>query len=146
MGLGSQLLVVHRRDGLGEHRPGLSAVHKRFQTPHISTWIAGFVVGIPAGILNIDTLAELSNIGTLFAFVLVSLGVIVLRKQQPDRPRSFRVPLVPLFPIISMVCCGVLMMGLPLITWIRFFLWLIIGLVIYFLFSRKHSALATSST
>jgi APA family basic amino acid/polyamine antiporter len=123
--------------------PGMfSKVHSRFQTPHISTWIAGFVVGIPAGILDIDTLAELSNIGTLFAFVLVSLGVIVLRKQQPDRPRSFRVPFVPLFPIISMVCCGVLMMGLPLITWIRFFLWLIIGLVIYFLFSRKHSALA----
>ena len=66
-----------------------SAVHKRFQTPHISTWIAGFVVGIPAGIWDIDTFAELSNIGTLFAFVLVSLGVIVLRKKQPDRPRSF---------------------------------------------------------
>ncbi len=70
-----------------------SAVHQRFQTPHISTWIAGFVVGIPAGIWDIDTFAELSNIGTLFAFILVSAGVIVLRKKQPDRPRSFRVPL-----------------------------------------------------
>ena len=75
-----------------------SAVHPRFQTPHISTWIAGFVVGIPAGIWDIDTFAELSNIGTLFAFVLVSAGVIVLRKKQPERPRSFRVPFVPLFP------------------------------------------------
>jgi len=121
-----------------------SAVHKRFQTPHISTWIAGFVVGIPAGIWDIDTFAELSNIGTLFAFVLVSAGVIVLRRQQPARPRSFRVPLVPLFPLISIVCCVVLMMGLPLLTWLRFFLWLFIGLAIYFPFGRKRSALAGS--
>jgi APA family basic amino acid/polyamine antiporter len=120
-----------------------SSVHKRFQTPHVSTWIAGFVVGIPAGIWDIDTFAELSNIGTLFAFVLVSLGVIVLRRKQPERPRSFRVPLVPLFPIISIVCCVVLMLGLPLITWIRFFLWLAIGLLIYFVFSRRNSELAS---
>jgi basic amino acid/polyamine antiporter, APA family len=119
-----------------------SAVHKRFQTPHISTWIAGFVVGIPAGIWDIDTFAELSNIGTLFAFVLVSLGVIVLRKKQPERARSFRVPFVPLFPIISILCCVVLMLGLPLITWLRFFLWLGIGLLIYFIFSRRNSELA----
>jgi basic amino acid/polyamine antiporter, APA family len=113
--------------------PGLfSRVHPQFRTPHVSTWIAGFVVGIPAGIWDIDTFAELSNIGTLFAFVLVSLGVIVLRNKQPDRPRSFRVPFVPLFPIISIVCCVVLMMGLPLVTWIRFFVWLVIGLAIYF--------------
>jgi APA family basic amino acid/polyamine antiporter len=120
-----------------------SAVHQRFQTPHISTWIAGFVVGIPAGIWDIDTFAELSNIGTLFAFVLVSLGVIVLRRKQPDRPRSFRVPMVPLFPLISIVCCVVLMMGLPLLTWLRFFVWLIIGLAIYFPYGRKRSTLAT---
>jgi basic amino acid/polyamine antiporter, APA family len=119
-----------------------SAVHERFRTPYISTWIAGFVVGIPAGIWDIDTFAELSNIGTLFAFALVSVGVIVLRKKQPDRPRSFRVPLVPLFPMISIACCVVLMMGLPLLTWLRFFLWLIIGLAIYFPFSRKRSTLA----
>ena len=80
--------------------PGMfSRVHPQFQTPHVSTWIAGFVVGIPAGIWDIDTFAELSNIGTLFAFVVVSAGVIVLRKKQPDRPRSFRVPFVPLLPI-----------------------------------------------
>src|ERR1019366_5342255 len=103
------------------------------------------VVGIPAGIWDIDTFAELSNIGTLFAFVLVSAGVIMLRRQQPDRPRSFRVPLVPLFPIISIVCCVVLMMGLPLLTWIRFFVWLIIGFAIYFPFGRKNSALAQES-
>jgi basic amino acid/polyamine antiporter, APA family len=119
-----------------------SVVHERFRTPYISTWIAGFVVGIPAGIWDIDTFAELSNIGTLFAFVLVSAGVIVLRKKQPDRPRSFRCPWVPWLPAFSIVCCVVLMMGLPIRTWIRFFLWLIIGLVIYFAFSRKRSALA----
>ncbi len=119
-----------------------SAVHRRYQTPHISTWIAGFFVGIPAGIWDIDTFAELSNIGTLFAFVLVSIGVIVLRRRQPERVRTFRVPFVPLFPILSIVCCVILMMGLPLITWLRFFVWLAAGLVIYFLFSRRHSTLS----
>jgi len=119
-----------------------SAVHRRYQTPHISTWIAGFFVGVPAGIWDIDTFAELSNIGTLFAFVLVSAGVIVLRARQPGRPRSFRVPLVPLFPLISIGCCLLLMMGLPLLTWLRFFVWLVIGLAIYLPFGRKRSALA----
>jgi APA family basic amino acid/polyamine antiporter len=152
MGMLSSLLVYQygqariwfamSRDGLLP--PMFSTVHKRFRTPHISTWIAGFVVGIPAGLWDIDTFAELSNIGTLFAFVLVSVGVIVLRKKQPERPRSFRVPLVPLFPSISIVCCFVLMMGLPLITWIRFIIWLIVGLIIYFMFSRRHSTLAGS--
>ena len=111
-----------------------SRVHRATQTPHISTWIAGFVVGIPAGIWDIGTFAELSNIGTLFAFILVSAGVIVLRRKQPERPRGFRVPLVPLLPLLSIVCCLVLMMGLPLLTWVRFFVWLLIGLAIYFRF------------
>ncbi len=123
--------------------PGLfSRVHKRFRTPHISTWIAGFFVGIPAGIWDIDTLAELSNIGTLFAFILVSAGVIALRRSEPERPRVFRAPLVPLVPILSIICCLILMMGLPLLTWLRFFTWLIIGLFIYFLYSKKRSELA----
>ncbi len=116
-----------------------SVVHERFRTPYISTWIAGFVVGIPAGIWDIDTFAELSNIGTLFAFVLVSAGVIVLRKKQPERPRGFRVPLVPITPLLSIACCLLLMAGLPLETWVRFFMWLIIGLFIYFLYSQKRS-------
>lgn len=123
--------------------PGMfSAVHKVFKTPHISTWIAGFVVGIPAGLWDIDTLAELSNIGTLFAFVVVSAGVIVLRKKQPERPRSFRVPLVPLVPILSILCCILLMMGLPLLTWLRFFAWLAIGMLVYFGYSRANAAKA----
>jgi len=148
MGMISSLLVYQygqarvwfamSRDGL---LPKLfSKVHKKFQTPYVSTWIACLVVGIPAGIWDIDTFAELSNIGTLFAFIVVSAGVIVLRKKQPERPRSFKVPLVPLVPLLSIGCCLLLMAGLPLMTWIRFFLWLIIGLVVYSLFGRKHSA------
>ena len=118
-----------------------SAVHPRFKTPHWSTWIAGFAVGIPAGVFAISDAADLSNIGTLFAFVLVSLGVILLRRRQPDRPRAFRVPLVPWFPLASIVLCGGLMTGLTVITWLRFLIWLAIGLVIYYFYSRKRSTL-----
>ncbi len=116
-----------------------SAVHKRFKTPYISTWIAGFAVGIPAGIFAISDAADLSNIGTLFAFVLVSLGVILLRRRQPDRPRAFRVPFVPWFPLISILLCGGLMTGLTVITWIRFVVWLVLGLLIYFFYSWHRS-------
>jgi APA family basic amino acid/polyamine antiporter len=118
------------------------AVHKTFKTPHVSTWIAGFVVGIPAGIFAISDAADLSNIGTLFAFVLVSLGVIILRRTQPDRPRIFKVPLVPWFPVISIVLCGGLMTGLTVITWVRFIIWLALGLVVYIIYSRHRSEFA----
>jgi APA family basic amino acid/polyamine antiporter len=119
-----------------------SRVHPRYETPHLSTWVAGFVVGIPAGIWDIGTFGDLTNIGTLFAFIVVSIGVVILRRTQPDRPRSFRVPWVPLLPGISVVCCLVLMMSLPLETWIRFVVWLGIGLVVYFSYSRKRVAQA----
>ncbi len=122
--------------------PFFSKVHPKYKTPHVSTWVAGLAVGIPAGVWDIGTFADLSNIGTLFAFILVSAGVIVLRRRQPERPRSFRVPLVPWLPLFSIVSCLVLMMGLPLETWLRFFVWLFIGLVIYFLFGKRHSELA----
>jgi len=119
--------------------PGMfSRLHPRFETPHVSTWIAGFLVAIPAGILEIGTLGDLTNIGTLFAFVVVSVGVIILRRTQPDYPRGFRVPWSPVLPILSIVSCVVLMLSLPLETWIRFVVWLAIGLVIYFLYSRKR--------
>ncbi len=117
-----------------------SRIHPKYETPHISTWIAGFLVGIPAGIWDIGTLGDLTNIGTLFAFMVVSAGVIILRRAQPDRPRSFRVPWVPFLPALSMLCCLVLMLSLPLETWIRFFVWLAIGLAIYFLYGRKRVA------
>jgi basic amino acid/polyamine antiporter, APA family len=154
MGMISSLLVYQygqariwyamSRDGLF---PGLfSRVHKRFKTPHVSTWIAGFAVGIPAGVFAISDAADLSNIGTLFAFVLVSLGVIFLRRTDPNRPRAFRVPLVPWFPLISIVLCGGLMTGLTVITWIRFVGWLFIGLLIYIFYSRHHSEFAKSTS
>ena len=120
-----------------------SRVHPKYSTPYISTWVAGFAVGIPAGIFDVAWFADLSNIGTLFAFILVSAGVIVLRKKQPERPRGFRVPWVPLLPGISIVCCLVLMLSLPLETWIRFFVWLVIGLAIYFGYSKKRAEAAS---
>lgn len=122
-----------------------STLHATFKTPHWSTWIAGLAVGLPAGFVDIGQAADLSNIGTLFAFVLVSLGVIFLRKSQPDRKRAFRVPFVPLFPIISVILCVGLMAGLLVITWMRFFLWLAVGLVIYFFYGRKHSEFAAAN-
>ncbi len=131
------------RDGL---LPKLfSAVHPKFKTPHWSTWIACFAVGIPAGVVDIGDAADLSNIGTLFAFVLVSLGVIILRRRQPDRKRGFKVPLVPWFPLISIILCGGLMTGLTVITWIRFVVWLVLGLCIYALYSRHHSEFAKNA-
>jgi len=117
-------------------------VHPRFRTPHISTWVAGLVVAIPSGLFDIGTLAELSNIGTLFAFILVALGVLVLRYKQPERRRGFRTPWVPAVPVAAIVCCLVLMASLPIETWLRFFIWLVLGLVIYIGYSRFHSEFA----
>ncbi|MGC2419998.1 MAG: amino acid permease, partial [Candidatus Acidiferrales bacterium] len=129
------------RDGL---LPGaFSRVHKRFRTPDVATWVAGVVVAIPAGIFDIGTLADLSNIGTLFAFILVSIAVLILRKKQPERARGFHVPWSPWIPIASVVFCFVLMASLTVENWLRFFVWLAIGLVVYHFYGRKHSGLAT---
>ena len=128
------------RDGLLPK--AFSKVHPVHKTPHVSTWIAGLAVGLPAGVWDIGTFADLANIGTLFAFIIVSVGVITLRRTQPERPRGFRVPGSPWLPLISIAFCVILMMALPLETWVRFFVWLIIGFSIYFPFSRRHSALA----
>ena len=118
-----------------------SRVHPKFRTPYIGTIITGTFVATFAAFANIAEVVDLTNIGTLFAFVLVSAGVIVLRRIDPDRPRPFRVPGAPWTPIISILACGYLMLQLPLITWIRFGIWLLLGLVIYFLYGYKHSAL-----
>jgi APA family basic amino acid/polyamine antiporter len=119
-----------------------SNVHPVFRTPAFSTWVAGFVVAVPSGLFDIGTLADLSNIGTLFAFVLVSVGVIVLRVREPERRRGFKVPFGPVIPLLSVFFCFVLMAGLPIITWYRFLIWLVIGLVIYFFYSRHRSEFA----
>jgi APA family basic amino acid/polyamine antiporter len=131
------------RDGLLPR--AFSKVHPSHRTPHIATWVAGIFVAIPAGIFDIGTLADLSNIGTLFAFILVSISVLVLRRTQPERPRAFRVPFVWIVAPLSVLSCLVLMMSLPIENWIRFIVWLAIGMVIYFTYSRRRSALNAAS-
>ncbi len=116
-----------------------SRVHPRYRTPAFATWVAGVLVAVPAGLFDVGTFAEMSNIGTLFAFVLVSLGVIALRHLDPDRRRGFRVPFGPVIPTLSVIFCGLLMAGLPAKTWLRFFVWLLVGLIVYFFYSRKRS-------
>ena len=127
------------RDGLLP--PFIAKVHPRFKTPWVGTILTGIFVAVFAAFANIAEVVDLTNIGTLFAFVLVSLGVIVLRWQQPGRVRPFRVPGVPLTPLISVAACGYLMYKLPQVTWMRFGLWLVAGLLIYFLYSIRHSRL-----
>jgi basic amino acid/polyamine antiporter, APA family len=117
-------------------------IHTRYRTPAVATWVAGFVVGVPAGLLDIGTVSNLSNIGTLFAFVLVSIAVMILRHREPNRPRAFRAPLGPVFPVLSIIFCIVLMMGLEVLTWTAFFIWLFVGLLIYFFYSRHRSEFA----
>jgi len=128
------------RDGLLPKLFG--RVHPRYCTPHMATWIAGVVVGIPAGLFDIGSLSDLTNIGTLFAFVLVSVGVLILRFREPLRHRAFRAPGGPIAPVLSVAFCVLLMAGLPILTWIRFFIWLGIGLLIYFFYSRHRSEFA----
>ncbi len=149
MGITSSLLVYQlgqARVWFAMARDGLlpkifSHVHQRYRTPDFSTLVAGIVVGIPAGLLDIGTLADLANIGTLFAFALVGAGVLILRYRDPDRPRAFRAPGGPFAPIATIVTCLLLMAGLPIMNWIRFVVWLAIGLVIYFAYSRRRSSL-----
>lgn len=120
-----------------------SKVHPKYQTPHMTTIWTGVVVAVIAAAANINEIVELTNIGTLFAFVLVCLGVIILRYTDPDRPRVFRTPLVPLVPILGILMCIYLMAGLPWVTWIRFGIWLAVGLVFYFTYGFWKSHLRT---
>jgi APA family basic amino acid/polyamine antiporter len=116
-------------------------VHPKYQTPHITTIWTGVVVAVVSSLANINEIVELTNIGTLFAFVLVCAGVIILRRTDPDRHRVFRAPLVPLVPLLGIGMCFYLMLGLPAITWIRFGVWLLIGLVFYFSYGFWKSRL-----
>ncbi|MFA6316588.1 MAG: amino acid permease [Elusimicrobiota bacterium] len=127
------------RDGLLP--PYFARVHPRFRTPHVTTIWTGIVVAALSAFCNIDEMANLCNIGTLFAFVLVCAGVIILRRKDPDRPRPFKVPGGVVTPILGILFCLLLMNGLDTITWLRFGAWLVIGLVIYFAYGFKRSAL-----
>ncbi|KPC74874.1 amino acid permease [Thermoactinomyces vulgaris] len=131
------------RDGLLPKM--FSQVHPKYKTPFTSTWILGTIAAFIAALLPLQKLAELVNIGTLTAFTLVSVGVIVLRKTQPDLPRAFRCPGVPVIPLIAIGACLFLISKLAVVTWIAFAVWLLIGLVVYFTYSRKHSLLNDSS-
>jgi len=125
------------RDGL---LPAWAAkVHPRFRTPHVTTILTGLVVGVCSSLANINELVELTNIGTLFAFVLVAAGIVFLRYTDPDRPRPFRAPLVPWVPLGAIASCAYLMWQLPKVTWIRFFVWMLVGLALYVLYGFKRS-------
>src|SRR6267143_1984125 len=134
-----RIFMAMARDGLLPQY--FAKIHPRFRTPHITTIWTGVFVGGIAAVVDIGSLADLTNIGTLFAFILVCLGVVILLRTDASRPRPFRVPMGPLFPILGVLFCFVLMMSPPLETWIRFFVWLGIGLVIYFLYGVAHSKL-----
>jgi APA family basic amino acid/polyamine antiporter len=130
------------RDGLLPKSFG--RVHPKYRTPHVTTIFTGIAVGVCAMFTSIDEMVDLTNIGTLFAFMLVAMGILILRKREPDRARPFRTPWVPLVPILGIASCLYLMLGLPWITWIRFGLWLALGLVIYFLYGFQRSGLVRS--
>jgi len=122
--------------------PWLSIVHPRFGTPHRATILTGVAVATLAALIPIGEAADMTNIGTFFAFVLVCIGVIVLRYTKPDHPRPFRLPLMPVVPILGTMACLGLMWQLPQLTWIRFGVWTIIGIVVYLGYGLKHSRLA----
>ena len=121
--------------------PAFAKVHPKHRTPHLCTWITGIATAAIAGLFPLPMIIDLCNIGTLFAFVLVSLGVILLRKTRPEVERKFKTPGVPFTPLITVGFCFYLMYSLPKVTWIRFGVWLAIGLAVYFLYGFRHSKL-----
>jgi APA family basic amino acid/polyamine antiporter len=128
------------RDGLLP--PWAAKVHPRYRTPHLTTLITGVVVALCSSVASIGELVDLTNIGTLFAFILVAVGIMVLRVTDPDRARPFRTPLVPWLPLCAIGSCSYLMYFLPAVTWRRFFYWMVAGLAFYFLYGHRCSRLA----
>jgi basic amino acid/polyamine antiporter, APA family len=134
-----RIFLAMARDGLLPE--WASRIHPRFHTPHISTLVTGVAVAIAAGLTPIATLGSLVSIGTLMAFVIVSIGIIILRRTRPDLPRPFRMPMVPLLPILSALVSLILMLGLPRATWERLLLWMAVGIVFYFMYGYRRSRL-----
>jgi APA family basic amino acid/polyamine antiporter len=128
------------RDGLLP--PVFSHVHPQYRTPMRVIMVTGSLIALIAGFLPIEAVAELVNVGTLAAFILVSIGVIILRRTQPDLHRPFRAPLVPLTPILAIMACSYLLANLGAITLWRFVIWMALGFILYFGYARRHSLLA----
>ena len=136
----SRVLFAMSRDQLLPG--GLARVHPRFGTPWLNIAVIAVAVAALAGFVPLDALSKLVSIGTLFAFVVVCLGVLVLGRTRPDLPRAFRTPGVPVVPVLGVLACGWLMLNLPVETWLRFLVWMAIGLVIYLTYGRRHSRFA----
>nr|WP_235215392.1 amino acid permease [Phaeacidiphilus oryzae] len=139
----SRVFFAMSRDGLLPK--AFSDVHPRFRTPWKSTVLMGVICAIVAGLVPLEELSKLVNIGTLFAFVLVSVGVMVLRRTRPDLPRAFRTPWVPVIPILSVLACLWLMLNLTVTTWERFVIWLIIGFAVYFGYGHRRSRVGSGA-
>lgn len=139
----TRIFFAMARDGL---LPGFfSTLHPEFRTPVMATVLVGAVTACIAGLLPLESVAQLVNIGTLAAFIIVSAGIIMLRRTQPEIPRPFRVPLVPLLPVLCMISCAYLISVLPFVTHMRFVIWLVLGIVVYAAYGRKHSTLQKMS-
>ncbi len=137
-----RIFFAMSRDGLLP--PAVSKVHPRFGTPYITTIITGLIVALVAGLTQIQVVGEMTSIGTLFAFIVVCAAVLMLRVKRPDAYRPFRVPGGPVIPVLGILSCAYLMLSLPVITWVRFLVWLNIGVAIYWLYGRTHSPLASA--
>jgi basic amino acid/polyamine antiporter, APA family len=135
-----RVLLAMARDGLIP-KSFFGAVHDKFRTPWKSTILTGCFVAIMAAFLPLRILAEMTNIGTLFAFVVVCAAVLIMRHTNPDAKRPFRAPLYPITPILGIITCLLLMFSLPVENWYRLIIWLLIGFVIYFAYSRHHSVM-----
>jgi APA family basic amino acid/polyamine antiporter len=139
----TRIIFAMSRDGLLPRK--LSTVHPRFSTPFLTTWLVGIFFGFVGALVPLDVLAELINIGTLAAFSMVSIAVLIMRRTHPALPRAFRCPGVPYVPIVAVAACVFLMVNLQWITWVAFLAWLAIGMVVYFGYSRRRSLLAQPS-
>jgi APA family basic amino acid/polyamine antiporter len=137
----TRIIFAMSRDGLLPQR--LARVHPRLRTPWVISIVVTVIVAVVAGVTPVGVLEQMVNIGTLSAFVLVSVGVVVLRRTRPDLKRGFRVPWSPVLPIISALICTYLMLNLSVETWLRFLIWLALGVGIYFAYSRRHSRIGT---